>query len=33
DGEQDVFGSGDGDAFSRNNTDAFLTRQETAKGE
>ncbi|EDQ3513255.1 traL protein, partial [Salmonella enterica subsp. enterica] len=24
---------GDGDAFSRNNTDAFLTRQETAKGE
>lgn len=23
DGEQDVFGSGDGDAFSRNNTDAF----------
>lgn len=33
DGEQDVFGSGDGDAFSRENTDAFLTKQETAKGE
>lgn len=32
DGEQDVFGSGDGDAFSRNNTDAFLTKRETAKG-
>lgn len=32
-GEKDVFGGGDGDAFTMNNTDAFLTKQEAAKGE